>query len=158
MESWTQVSGAALYVACFGLSIVSALVPWVNGEALLLSCAVLAPTPFALAGLVGLASLGQMVGKCVLYWGGGSLKFHKGRAAQLTESWKRRLNGSPSQVMAVVFVSSTLGIPPFYLITLLAGALKIHFARFIGIGLCGRVVRFGLLVLIPQIVLHLSGH
>jgi membrane protein YqaA with SNARE-associated domain len=156
MESWAQVSGAALYIACFGLSIVSALVPWVNGEALLLSCAVLAPSPLATVGLVGLASVGQMVGKCVLYWGGSSLKFHKGRAAQLTESWKRRLSKSPSRALAVVFLSSTVGIPPFYLITLLAGALKIRFAPFIGIGLCGRVVRFGLLVLTSNIAIHLS--
>ncbi len=158
MESWAQVSGTALYIACFGLSIVSAVLPWVNGEALLLSFAVLAPSPFALAGLVAMASLGQMVGKCVLYWGGGSLKFRKGRAAQLTESWKKRLNDSPSQALMMVFISSAVGIPPFYVITLLAGALKIRFAPFIGIGLCGRVVRFGLLVLIPQVALRLAAH
>ncbi len=158
MESWAQVSGTTLYVACFALSILSALVPWVNGDALLLSFAVVAPSPFALAGLVALASLGQMVGKCVLYWGSCSLKFRKGRTAQLTESWKKRLNDSPSQALTVVFISSAVGIPPFYVITLLAGALKIRFAPFVGIGLCGRVVRFGLLVLIPQVAIRLTGH
>ncbi len=148
------MSGAGLYVACFGLSIVSALIPWVNGEALLLSLALCAPTRFALAGLVVLASLGQMAGKCILYWGGRkSLSLRKGRAAELSASWKKRLAASPAQASAVVFVSSAVGIPPFYLITLLAGALHLRFGRFIGIGLCGRVVRFGLLVLIPRLAL-----
>ena len=156
MEAWSQVSGAALYAACFGLSVVSALVPWVNGEALLLSFALCARTRFALAGLVVLASLGQMVGKCILYWGGrSSLRLENGRVAELTASWKKRLAASPSQASAVVFVSSALGIPPFYVITLLAGALHIRFGRFVGIGLCGRVVRFGLLVLIPRLALDL---
>ncbi len=157
METWDLLSGAGLYLACFGLSIVSALVPWVNGEALLLSLAVWAPTPFALGAMVLLASLGQMVGKCVLYWGGrGSLRLNKGRAAKLIAAWNERLTSSPGRASLVVFVSSTVGIPPFYVITILAGALHLGFGRFVGIGLCGRVVRFGLLVLIPRLALALA--
>jgi membrane protein YqaA with SNARE-associated domain len=156
MEIWSQVSEAGLYAACFGLSIVSALVPWVNGEALLLSFALCAPSRFALAGLVLMASLGQMVGKCILYWGGrGSLRLQTGRAAKLAALWKHRLAASPSRAAGLVFVSSALGIPPFYVITLLAGALHLRFGRFVGVGLCGRVVRFGLLVLIPRLTLDL---
>jgi membrane protein YqaA with SNARE-associated domain len=154
MEIWNQASGAGLYVACFCLSIVSALVPWVNGEALLLSFAVWAPSRSAVACLVLLASLGQMAGKCVLYWGGrNSLRLKKGRAAALAATWQNRLGSSPVRACVVVFVSSAVGIPPFYLITLLSGAVHLGFGRFVGIGLCGRLVRFGLLVLIPRIVL-----
>jgi len=158
MESLYQFSGAGPYLACFALSIVSALVPWVNGEALLLSLAVCAPSRFALAGLVGLASLGQMVGKCVLYWGGtGSVSLNRGRVARLTTSWKKRLTSSPGRASIVVFVSSAVGIPPFYVITILAGALHLGFGRFVGIGLCGRLVRFSLVVIIPRLALSIAA-
>lgn len=159
MGTGVLLNGASLYLACFGLSIVSALVPWVNGEALLLSFAVWAPTPFALGGMVALASLGQMVGKCVLYWGGrGSLRVQKGRVAQLIISWNERLTSSPGRTSLVIFISSAVGIPPFYVITILAGGLHLSFGRFVSIGLCGRVVRFSLLVLIPRLVLALTAN
>jgi len=36
---------------------------------------------------------------------------------------------------------------------LVSGCLQ--FGRFVGVGMCGRLVRFGLLILIPQIAIHL---
>ncbi len=62
---------------------------------------------------------------------------------------------SPSKLLMLVFISSAVGIAPFYAITILAGAFRIKFAPFLGVGACGRLVRFGLLVFVPQIALHM---
>jgi membrane protein YqaA with SNARE-associated domain len=155
METWHPLSLTGLYLGCFGLSIVSALVPWVNGELLLLSLTALARSPFDLGILVLLASAGQMVGKCFLYWAGrGSCRIQSARISGVVGFWKKRLEEAPSRLLAFVFVSSALGIPPFYIVTLLAGALRIKFGIFISVGALGRLVRFGLLVAIPQLALR----
>lgn len=155
MDAWLHVSTEWLFPLCFALSIVSALVPWVNGEVLLLSLATLARSPFDLAILVLLASAGQMAGKCGLYWAGrGTVTLRSGRVGSIVNRWKERFERSPTKFLALVFVSSAVGIPPFYVITILAGAFRVRFAPFVGIGACGRLVRFGLLVFIPQAAIH----
>jgi membrane protein YqaA with SNARE-associated domain len=99
-----------------------------------------------------LASAGQMAGKCFLYWAGrGSCRFQSAGIGRVVGSWTKRFEGSPSRLLALVFLSSAVGIPPFYVITILAGALRIKFGPFIGIGAFGRLVRFSLLVAIPQL-------
>lgn len=156
MESWCQIGATGLHLSCFALSVVSALVPWVNGEVLLLALTALARSPLEVAALVLLASAGQMAGKCALYWAGrGVVPLRSARARRTLASWKERFERSPSRLLGLVFVSSALGIPPFYVVTILAGAFRVRFGRFMAVGACGRVLRFGLLVLIPQIVLRL---
>lgn len=156
MGALNAFGATGLYLGCFGLSIVSALVPWVNGEVLLLALAALAHSPFDLIILVLLASGGQMAGKCLLYCAGrGTIRFQAGRTQSIMNTWRGRFQQSPAKMLALVFVSSAVGIPPFYVITLLAGAFRIKFGPFIGIGLCGRLVRFGALVAVPQLALAL---
>ena len=139
----------------FGLSIVSALVPWVNGEVIVLSLAAIAHSPVEVAGLVLLASTGQMIGKCVLYWAGrGAIPIRTTGIGSKVAAWKQKFDQSPSRSVALVFVSSTLGIPPFYLITLLAGTFRMPFGRFIGAGMCGRLVRFAFVACIPQLTIR----
>jgi membrane protein YqaA with SNARE-associated domain len=150
------MSGAGLLVSCYFLSIVSALVPWVNGELLLLSLSALVPSPAYLAGLVLLASAGQMTGKCILYWAGrGTIPMKKGHIAGVMNSWRGRFERSPKKVMGLVFVSAVFGIPPFYVITILSGAFRLRFSRFMAIGTCGRLLHFGMLSLLPQAGIHI---
>jgi membrane protein YqaA with SNARE-associated domain len=154
MGAWHEVGAGGLYGLCFALSIVSALVPWVNGEVLLLSFSALARSPFDLVCLVLLASAGQMAGKCALYWAGrGTLRFRLDRASRMVASWRERFNRAPSKHLCLVFISSALGIPPFYVISVLAGVFRIGFGQFVGVGLCGRLVRFGTLAFIPRLAL-----
>jgi membrane protein YqaA with SNARE-associated domain len=155
MESWRQISGMGLYLGCFLLSIVSALVPWVNGEVVLLSLATLARSPADLATLVLLTSAGQMTGKCMLYWAGrGVVPLRSNYAGRMVSTWKERFEQSPSKHLALVFISSTLGIPPFYVTTILAGAFRVRFGPFFVVGTCGRLLRFGLLVSVPRLALR----
>jgi len=152
------MSGTGLLLSCYFLSIVSALVPWVNGEVLLLSLSAFASSPSHLAGLVLMASAGQMTGKCILYWAGrGGLPIKEGRLGKALNSWRGRFERSPRKSMTLVFVSAVFGVPPFYVITILSGVFRLRFGRFIAIGACGRLLHFGMLVLIPQIGCRLIG-
>ncbi|MEJ2111843.1 MAG: hypothetical protein P8Z37_18430 [Acidobacteriota bacterium] len=141
----------AMYAACFGLSIVSALLPWINGEVLILSFSAFAHSPAQRIILALLASSGQMAGKCVLYWAGrGVIPIGSGRIGRIVDSCKGRFERSSFNPMWVVFISAVSGIPPFYAITVLAGAFRLRFLSFITIGACGRLLHFGLLALVPQ--------
>lgn len=158
MGSWSHVSPELLFPLCFVLSIVSALLPWMNGEVLLLSCTAPARSPLDLAVMVLLASAGQMTGKCGLYWAGrGAVKLQSRQIKAVVDKWQDRFRRSQDRSMTLVFVSSALGIPPFYVVTILAGAFRLKFVQFISVGTCGRLVRFGLLVSIPQLALRVIG-
>lgn len=155
MDIGNQLNAAWPYLWCFALSIVSALVPWVNGEVILLSLAVLARSPGAKALLVLSASAGQMAGKCILYWVGKDvIPLKSGRVRATIATWKGRFEQSPSKMLSLVFVSSAVGIPPFYVITVLAGVFRVRFGPFFTIGACGRLVRFGVLAFVPWIMLQ----
>jgi membrane protein YqaA with SNARE-associated domain len=145
------MNGFGLHLSCFFLSIVSALVPWFNGEVVLLSLSAFASSPFQLAALAIVASAGQMTGKCILYWAGRrALPLKRGRIGKTLDSWRERFQRSPSKSMGLVFVSAVFGIPPFYIITILSGVFRLSFGRFLAVGACGRLLHFGVLVLIPR--------
>ncbi len=155
MDSWHQISEAGLYLGCFLLSILSALVPWVNGEVVLLSFAALARSRADLLALVLLTSAGQMAGKCALYWAGrGVVPYRLDHVGRMMEVWKERFAQMRSRQLVLVFISSAIGIPPFYVITLLAGAFRVRFGPFLITGTSGRLLRFAALVYIPRLTLH----
>ena len=150
------MSLSLMYATCFGLAIVSALLPWVNSEVLLLSLSAFAHSPFQLMILVLLASAGQLIGKCILYWAGrGVIPFSSGRIEKTLNSWKDRFAGSASKSMWLVFVSAVTGIPPFYAITFLAGAFRLKFSSFISVAAAGRLLHFGILAMVPQLFARL---
>jgi membrane protein YqaA with SNARE-associated domain len=146
------MSLSLMYATCFGLSIVGALLPWVNCEVLLLSLSAFAHTSFQLMILVLLASAGQLVGKCVLYWAGrGMIPVSSRRIEKALNSWKDRFAKSASKSMWLVFISAVTGIPPFYAITFLAGAFRLKFSSFISVAAAGRLLHFGILAMVPQL-------
>jgi membrane protein YqaA with SNARE-associated domain len=155
VEAWNQLNVGGAYLWCFALSIVSALVPWVNGEVILLSFSALAHSPLERALLVLSTSAGQMTGKCILYWAAkGVIPLGSGRVKETVTKWKGRFEQSPSKLLSLVFVSSAVGIPPFYVITILAGVFRVRFGPFFTVGACGRLVRFGVIAFVPWFVIQ----
>ena len=147
-----------LFASCFGMSVVSALVPWFNGEAIALSFAVLMRSPLDLALLALMASAGQMLGKCALYYlGFGARRLRRQGDERRARAWSRRLEDGSFRAMALVFLSSTVGIPPLYLTTLAAGAVGMRFSSFVGAAALGRVVRFTAVVFGASFALHAAG-
>jgi membrane protein YqaA with SNARE-associated domain len=148
---WTAIW---IHASCFGLSIVSALVPWVNAEAILLAFTASARSWAQLGLLVLVATAGQMIGKCVLYSAARTAARRQPRRVDgRVERWRHRLESSPRSALMLVFVSSAAGVPPFYVMTMLAGACRLGFAGFVSAGTAGRLIRFGALVAVPRLAL-----
>jgi membrane protein YqaA with SNARE-associated domain len=142
------------YVWCYVFGLISAVVPCFNAELILVSLCALSQSKVSLLAVAILATAGQMSGKCTMYWlGRRSLGLTSARHAEALARWRARLERSPRSVLAVVFVSSLVGVPPFYVTSVLAGALKVGFAEFTAIGTCGRFLRFASVAFFPQLVL-----
>ena len=134
----------ALLTSVFVASVVSGLIPIVNAEVLVAGAAVAAPPGYVIP-VVAVCSLGQIVAKVGLYAGARWLP------ERLPEKARARLDRASEKTkrleqagFTLVLVSSVVGIPPFYLIALAAGAMRLNLTWFIVVGLVGRVVRFGI--------------
>jgi membrane protein YqaA with SNARE-associated domain len=136
----------AIALVCLAVAFVSAVVPWVNAELLIVGLAAVARSNQELTLFVLLASLGQMAGKCIVFSAGrrgGNAS--TGKAAELLTRWRHRASRTPWSPVALVAISSTVGIPPFYATSAVAGALRMDVRWFLIAGTCGRIVRFGAL-------------
>jgi membrane protein YqaA with SNARE-associated domain len=136
-----------LLAGSFAGGVVSALVPWLYAEAVLLVALPAAAAHHATTALVVVVTLGQMVGKSVMYWlGRATYKGGLRRFAMLSEQWQLRIAQHPRLAVGVVGVSALLGFPPFYVIAMAAGATRIPFAAFLAVGGLARFAHFALLV------------
>lgn len=125
MAEWAQMGLPWIALACFGLAAASAVFPWMSAEIVVLALPALAPSPKALAALLLIATAGQMAGKCIVYWTGrGTFRWASPRITRAVERWRGRLGSTPSRAMGLVFLSSA----------------------------AGRLLRFGALVYVPQII------
>jgi len=143
------------FAASFAVAILSGLVPVVNAELYLVGVVLaVGGIPEALL-LALIVALGQMVAKIVMYQAALRAtnlgkrsprlepKIEKARA--YVEKWR-------SKPLSVSFVSATLGLPPFYLVTLVAGMLQVPFRAFFIVGLIGRTLRFATIAVIAAAV------
>ena len=144
------MSGPALDV--LGLLLVgftSALVPLVNIEAYLgVRASVSAVDSTWLLGFT--AALGQMAGKVVWYYLGASSlswrwvrrRVETPRARIRLQLWRSRIHRRPIVTGALVFVSAFTGLPPFAILAVVAGQLRMSLTAFFLLGLLGRWLRF----------------
>lgn len=132
-----------------GIAFASALIPLVNIEAYL-----------GVRGSVGglesvwglglVAALGQMVGKVVWYylgasslsWGWVRRRIETPKAQARLETWRSRTHERPWFAGGLVFVSAFSGFPPFAILAVLAGQLRMSLVLFLVLGLLGRWLRF----------------
>ena len=135
----------SLLVIAFG----SALVPVINIEAYLgLRAALVAIDDPWLLGFV--AAAGQMVGKVVWYyigassldWGWVRRRTEQPKAQARLVKWRSRTAERPVVATVLVFASALTGLPPFAILAVLAGQLRMSLALFFVVGLAGRWLRF----------------
>jgi len=158
MESLAALSFGLALLLCLAWAFVSAVVPWVNAEVLVLSLPAMAESRAQLVLLILVATVGQMAGKCIVYWvGRRGAAAASGRILRAMQHWRARAAASPCSPVAFVAASSLVGIPPFYVMSALAGALKMRLDSFLIAGTLGRLIRFTALVLLSKTVFHLLG-
>jgi membrane protein YqaA with SNARE-associated domain len=144
------VSGlAADVLALLGLGFASALIPLINIEVILAARAAAVDTG-GLWTLALAAAVGQMAGKVVWYylganalsWGWVRKKVETPKAQARLETWRTRTHERPVVAGALVFLSAASGFPPFAIVAVLAGQLRMSLTLFFVLGLAGRWLRF----------------
>jgi membrane protein YqaA with SNARE-associated domain len=148
-----------LLLATFGFGLLSSAVPVANIEAFLAAGTTQnAATWWALAGA---ATIGQMLGKVGFYllgrqsldWAWLRRRTEHGSGAK----WWGRLNSMAEQrwevTWLVVLFSAFVGFPPFAIVSVLAGQLKVPLLAFVVLGSAGRFARFATIVLGMESVL-----
>jgi membrane protein YqaA with SNARE-associated domain len=140
-----------LYGATLLVCFIAGLVPFVNAEVFLfIASAKLVDSPHQLPMIVALAAIGQMLAKVILYYAGmGMFEVPKGRWKEKIERARQKMLKWEKQPYLIYAASASIGLPPLYLTTFAAGAMRINFTLFCVIGLAGRVLRFAVLVAIP---------
>ena len=131
------------------LGFASALVPIVNIEAYLAIRAAVAGTGSAWL-LALAAAVGQMLGKLIWYrigasslgWGWVRRRVEKPKARARLELWRARTHERPVLAGTLVLVSAYSGLPPFAVLAVVAGQLRMGLVRFLTLGLVGRWLRF----------------
>lgn len=140
------IYGGTLLV-CF----VGGLIPIINAELWLIAIAVSLASPAPLPLVVALAVIGQMTAKSLLYVGArGALDLAPGRYQTAVARARGRIVAWRRKPLVVLWLSATVGLPPYYLIALCAGALEIRFRAFLLAGLVGRTLRFGTVVVVAR--------
>jgi membrane protein YqaA with SNARE-associated domain len=143
------IAAVGLYLGTFLVCLIGGLVPIVNTEVFLVGLIALGAvkSPSSLPAIVLLASLGQMVAKVILYYAGlGMFELPRGRHKEKIDAARARLERWRQKPNLVLAVSSTVGLPPLYLVSLAAGALKMRLRTFLAIGMAGRIVHFAAVV------------
>lgn len=154
-----------LLLATFGYMALSAVIPLFNAEAYLAGvAATLASDSDTLAlWLLGLlAGAGQMLGKLVWYlagrhaleWSWLKKKTSSPKWQASVEKWRHRIGDRWWLAALILLVSAVFGFPPFAVLSLLAGQLRVPLPVFLVVGVVGRTVRFGALLT----GVHALGH
>jgi membrane protein YqaA with SNARE-associated domain len=140
---------AATYIYCLA----SGLLPFVNAEAFLVIISSAFLTKSQLLMVTAIASLGQMTAKCIMYSvTRASFKRPPQKYEDRLARARAKLDGWRYGSGFFIFVSASTGFPPLYVVSILAGMLKMNFVTFLVFGLVGRFIRFGITLLFPQLL------
>jgi len=138
-----------LLLSTFGFSFASALLPLLNAEVYLGAVGTQTTVAASLA-LALVAAAGATLGKVVWYVVGKrsvdstwvKKKLDQPKVRESYDRWEERTRGRPWYSAGVLFVSSSLGLPPLLVIAVLAGSLHMRLSVFVLSCFVGRAVRF----------------
>ena len=124
------VARLGLPLATFVYCIASGFIPVLNAEIFLVGVAAVAPRS-SLSAIALVAAAGQMVAKSGMYLGGrGVVRLPREKRKADLEALRARVERWRSKDL-LVFVSAGLGLPPFFVMSILAGTLRFPFVRFL---------------------------
>jgi membrane protein YqaA with SNARE-associated domain len=152
---WTLYPAAAspplLCVLALVLAGVGSVLPVSPTEPALLALAAAAPPALALP-LALLATVGHMAGKLVVYAGGRrATRVLSARHRRALDRARPRMAGSRRAQYVTVLLSGAVGLPPFYGVTVLSGAMGVPLTGYLVAGSVGRAARFAGLALLPRL-------
>jgi membrane protein YqaA with SNARE-associated domain len=146
-------------LGAFGYCLLAAVTVVLPAEAYLVGAVLVSDVAAPALALAGAA--GQVAGKLAYYLvgrglldvarlrGGGRAKGRWADRMTAVEAWCRRHPWGPSAVTAV---SAFAGVPPYAVVSVLAGTVGMRWWLFVVVSLAGRFLRFWLLVLSPELL------
>ncbi|MFD0773755.1 VTT domain-containing protein [Streptomonospora algeriensis] len=146
----------------FLFGVASAVVPVLNVELYLVGMGALSGG--VLLAIAVAAAIGQTLGKIpYFYIGRGALNvpWLKRRAqtpprwAERAERWRAKAEGRPLWTLGLVAVSSFASVPPFMVVSVLAGTLRMSVWSFSAVTFATRTARFVLVIYAPEAALWL---
>ncbi|MFD3688024.1 hypothetical protein ACFWTE_24775 [Nocardiopsis sp. NPDC058631] len=141
----------------FVVALVSGAVPVLSIEIYLVG-AVVAMDDGALVAMAAAAGLGQTLGKLPYYYvGRGTIAVPwmrrraqtPGKWAERAEGWRRKAEDRPLWGAGLVAVSSFASVPPFMVVSVLAGVVRMHVVLFSAVTFVTRTARFLIVVFAP---------
>jgi membrane protein YqaA with SNARE-associated domain len=159
MNPATLVAQFGPYAATLIVAFLSGLIPFLNLELYLVAVAAITPGSHPLWSLGAVAGFGQILAKSLMFWGGGAAarrRAERNYSQDRIERLRRRMAAmNPWVLLGTTFVSALVGVPPFFLVSILAGALGMNFWLFFLTGLIGRCLRLILIVESPHAIMGL---
>jgi membrane protein YqaA with SNARE-associated domain len=136
------IEGLGLYASAFVFCLVGGFIPIVNAEAYFATMGAISERT-ALVPLVVIGTLGQMTAKTsILLASRGAMRLPAARDSERVRRVLAKARAWRGPIEIFVFVSAVAGFPPFYLVSMLGGALDLSVTRFIVVGSIGRFIRF----------------
>jgi membrane protein YqaA with SNARE-associated domain len=140
----------------FLLALLAGFVPFVSVELALIVSAATHPSLSVLLALALVAAAGLMVGKGCFFLGGRSAFSWSRRRSRRPRlrlpGFLNRATGKPRVAAATVFVSAVTGVPPFAVVSPLAGGWHLRLSSFRVVGFAGKSARFAGIVLVPGLL------
>ncbi len=146
-----------LYLTTYIVGVISGLIPVVNLEVYLVWVAALTPSSQALP-ITALATVGQMTAKTLMYLAGaGVLKISVRKPGKKLQAVQMKMAQWQHRLGLFLFSSASLGVPPFYVVSIASGICRVPLAVFVIWGLLGRFLRFAVTVFFPHLLKGLFG-
>jgi membrane protein YqaA with SNARE-associated domain len=146
-----------LYLTTYVVGVISGLIPVVNLEVYLVWVAALTPSSQALA-ITALATVGQMTAKTLMYLAGaGVLKISVRKPGKKLQAVQMKMAQWQHRLGLFLFSSASLGVPPFYVVSIASGICRVPLGVFVIWGLLGRFLRFAVTVFFPHLLKGLFG-
>ena len=144
----------------FFLALVASFVPLLSVELALIVSVAAGTSIGLLLAQVAVAAAGQMIGKSCYFLGGRTaFQWFEGRDHAGPRRLAARLLGFVTRkarqrgvAAAAVFFSASTGLPPFALVSAVAGGWRIRLSSFFVVGFAGKSARFAGVLLVPGVV------
>lgn len=133
-----------ILAGALALCMVAAFLPWANAEAAIVGAVLLLPR-WALPLLVLGAAAAQVIAKSAVYAAARRAPERMPTRARAVLARMRTLALRRRALVLTVLGSSTLGVPPFYLVALACGAAAAPLAVFVLAGFTGMLLRYAAL-------------
>lgn len=149
------LSSFGMYGGALVIAFVAGLFPILSIEVFLVGVASLrAPSIAALAVMILLAAFGHQVAKTITYYAGvRAMELPRGRVKERIDKARARVERWNRRPKLIMFLATTVGLPPMYLIGFIAKPLmKIEILPFTLWTFFGRVARYATLAAIPYLV------